>query len=209
MKLAYVAQDRVDIAEAVKCLTRHMKEPRSGHMQELKRLRRYLLKNRRCVLTYARQTSEATLQVLVGSDWAGDLLERRSTTGLIVRRGKHLLTHMSRLQTLVALSIGEPAYYALFRGACTSLGIQSHYQDWMIDVPIHIYSDSSAARSVARRRGIGGRLRHLQTRHLWLQSRVAPGHLKLDVVAGEHNPADTLTKPLPGRKIREWSEHVG
>ena len=32
MKLAYVTQDRVDIAEAVKCLTRHMKEPRSGHM---------------------------------------------------------------------------------------------------------------------------------------------------------------------------------
>ena len=36
MKLAYVAQDRVDIAEAVKCLTGHMKEPRSGQMQELK-----------------------------------------------------------------------------------------------------------------------------------------------------------------------------
>ena len=26
---------------------------------------------------------------------------------------------------------------------------------------------------------------------------------------GERNPADTLTKPLPGRKILEWSEHVG
>ena len=35
MKLAHVAQDTVDIAEAVKCLTRHMKEPRSGHMSEL------------------------------------------------------------------------------------------------------------------------------------------------------------------------------
>ena len=35
---------QVDIAEAVKCLTRHMKEPRSGHMQELKRLGRYLVK---------------------------------------------------------------------------------------------------------------------------------------------------------------------
>ena len=79
----------------------------------------------------------------------------------------------------------------------------------MIDVPIQINNDSSAARSIAIRRGIGGRLRHLQTRHLWLQSRVAPGHVKLDVVAGERNPADTLTKPLPGRKIREWSEHVG
>ena len=44
MKLAYVAQDRDDIAKAVKCLTRHMKEPRSGHMQELERLGRYLVK---------------------------------------------------------------------------------------------------------------------------------------------------------------------
>ena len=33
MKLAYVAQDRVDIAEAVKCVTRDKKEPRSGHFK--------------------------------------------------------------------------------------------------------------------------------------------------------------------------------
>ena len=161
------------------------------------------------MLTYVRQTSDATLQVHVDSDWAGELLGKKSTTGVIVRRGKHLLRHMSCLQTLVALSRGEAEYYALIRGACTSLGIQSHYQDWMIDVPIQIYSDSSAARSVVRRHRIGGRLRHLQTRNLWWQSRVALGHLKLDVIAGERNPADTLTKPLLGRKIREWSEHVG
>ena len=126
-----------------------------------------------------------------------------STTGVIVRRGKHLLRHMSCLQTLVTLSSGEAECNALVRGACTSLGIQSHYQDWMIGVPIQIYSDSSAARSVATRRGIGGCLRHLQTRHLWLQSQAALGHLKFDFVAGEQNPADTLTKPLLGRKIRQ------
>ena len=78
MKLAYVAQDRVDIDEAMKCLTRHVKEPRSGHMQELKRLGRYLVKNRRRVLTYALQTSDETLQVHVGSDWAGDCMEGRA-----------------------------------------------------------------------------------------------------------------------------------
>ena len=120
-----------------------------GHMQELKRLGRYLVKNKRCVLTYARQTSDETLQVHVDSDWAGDLLGRKSTTGAIVRRGKQLLRHMSCLQTLVALSSGEAEYYALIR--------ESHYQDLMIDVPIQIYRDSSAARSVARRRGINWR----------------------------------------------------
>ena len=86
---------------------------------------------------------------------------------------------MSCLQTLVALSSGEAEYHAF-----TSQGIQSHYHDWMTDVPKQVCSDSSAARSVARRRGIGGRLRHLQTRHLLLQSRLALGHLKLDVGAG-------------------------
>ena len=156
------------------------------------------------MLTYAQQTSDGTLQVHVDSDWAGDLFARKSTTGVIVRRGKHWLRHMSCLQTLDALSSGEVEYYALIRGACTSLGIQSHYQDWMIDVPVQIYSDSSAARSVARRLGIGGRLGHLQTRHLWLQSRVALGHLKLDVVAGEQNPADT---PQDSRVVRTcWSK---
>ena len=119
MKLAYVAQDRVDIAEAVKCLTRHMKEPRSGHMQELKRLGRCLVKNKRCVLTYARQTSDETLQVHVDFDWAGDLLGRKSTTSVKVRRSKHLLRHMSCLQTLVASSTKEAEDHALIRGACT------------------------------------------------------------------------------------------
>ena len=62
----------------------------------------------------------------VDSDWAGDLLGGKSTTGVIVRRGKHLLRHMSCLQTLVALSSGEAEYYALIQGACTSLGLQEH-----------------------------------------------------------------------------------
>ena len=120
MMLAYVAQDRIDIAEAVKCLTRHLKEPHGvGTCRNSKRLGRFLVKNRRCMLTYARQTSDATLQVHVDSDWAGDLLGRKSTTGVIVRRGNHLLRHMSCLQTLVA-QCGEAEYYAVIRGACMS-----------------------------------------------------------------------------------------
>ena len=95
MELAYVAQDRVDNAEAVKCLTRHVKEPRNGHMQDLHRLGRYLVKNRRCVLTFARQTSDATLQAHVGSDWACDLLGRKSTTGVSrEKRQTFVATHV-------------------------------------------------------------------------------------------------------------------
>ena len=74
------------------------------------------------MLTYARQMSDETLQVHVDSDWAGDLLGRKSTTGVIVRRGKHLLRHMSCLQMLVALSSGEAEYNAFDSRTVYELG---------------------------------------------------------------------------------------
>ena len=87
------------------------------------------------------------------------------------------------MQTLVALSSGEAEYDALIPGARTSLGSQSHYQDWMTDLPMDTFSDGSAAWGVARGRGIGGYLRHRETRHWWLQSRVALEHLKFDIIS--------------------------
>ena len=39
---AYLAQDRVDISETIKCLARVMSKPRTGHMMQLKRVARCL-----------------------------------------------------------------------------------------------------------------------------------------------------------------------
>ena len=42
MRCAYLAQDRADISEAIKCLARGMSKPRTGHMIQFKRVARYL-----------------------------------------------------------------------------------------------------------------------------------------------------------------------
>ena len=42
MRCAYLAQDRADISEAIKCLARGMSKPRTGHMVQLKSVARYL-----------------------------------------------------------------------------------------------------------------------------------------------------------------------
>lgn len=198
MLAAYVAQDRVDIAETVKCLTTCMSRPRETHLAELKRLIRYLASSRRCHLVYPRQrVEESRLRVHVDSDWAGDLVGRRSASGVVVRRGARLLRHMSTLQTSIGLSSAESEFYALTRGACTALGVQSNLQDWGKDARIEAYIDSSSARVVSPRTGLGSRLRHLQTRHLWLQERGAKGQLSVHCVRGAENPADALPKVLP------------
>ena len=90
---------------------------------------------------------------------------------------------LSCAQTLVALSCGEAELLRPDSNYLHELG-NSVTLPRLDDVSIDIFSDSSA-RSVARRRGVGRRLRHLRTRRLWLQSRVALGHLRLNLVAGE------------------------
>ena len=108
VRCAYLAQDRADIFEAIKCLARGMSKPRIGHMMQLKRVARYLKGVPRKAQQYsAQEQSKAHLEVHVDSDWAGDTVTRRSTTGVVVRRGQHLLRHSSTVQNVIGLSSAE------------------------------------------------------------------------------------------------------
>ena len=92
MRASYLSQDRVDISEAVKCLARHMATPREASMMQVKRLARNLKGKPSCVLVYVRQDAATShLRVHTDSDWAGEVISRKSTTGMVLRRGSHLI----------------------------------------------------------------------------------------------------------------------
>ena len=112
MRCAYLAQDRVDISEAIKCLARAMSKPRASHMTQLTRAAGYLKGVPRKTL----QCTRAHLEVHVDSDWTGDTVTCRSTSGVIVRRGRNLLRHSSTVQNVIGLSSAESEYYALTKG---------------------------------------------------------------------------------------------
>ena len=123
MRCAYLAQDRADISEANTCLARGMSKPRTGHMIQLKRVARHSKGVPRKAQQYpAQEKSTAHLEVHVDSDWAGDTVTRRSTTGVIVRRGQHLLRHSSTVQKVIGLSSAESEYYALAKGGMFRIG---------------------------------------------------------------------------------------
>ena len=200
MRLAYVAQDRPDLSESIKCLARHMAAPTVEHQETLKRLVRYCSGRPRAELRFHVQKLPPIVQIFVDSDWAGDVQSRRSTTGLVAQMGGHLVRHNSTMQTAIGLSSGEAEYYALCRGAATGLGMCSHLKDFGYEFGLLCMSDSSAARAVASRKGLG-RIRHLHTRYLWMQNQVSAGNLRLGTVKGVDNPADILTKAVPGATL--------
>ena len=154
------------------------------------------------------EVKDAHIEVIGDSDWAGEVGTRRSTTGMAVMRGKHLLRHSSTLQASIGLSSAEAEYYALVRCACYGLGTQSYFQDWNMELSLRCHSDSSSARSFAKRRGLG-KQRHVMTRFLWLQERVRLKHLVIVSIPGKQNPADVFTKALTRNEIMQHCERLG
>ena len=112
---------------------------------------------------------------------------------MTARLGAHCLKHGSNVQRTISLSSGESEYYALVKGAAMGLSMQSMMKDWGIALAVKLLTDSSAAKGVTDRLGLG-KLRHIQTRYLWLQERVHAKHLSVEKVPGQHNVADILTK---------------
>ena len=148
------------------------------------------------------------LDVFCDSDHAGCLETRRSTTGVVVRFGRCLVKTSSNIQSTIALSSGESEYYALVKAAAVGLSLVALLRDWDIKVQLRVSSDSSAAKGTASRLGLG-KLRHVDTRYLWLQERIYCGHLKIQKIPGTANPSDVLTKTIPAEKLRSVMERLG
>ena len=208
MRGSYLAQDRADIGDACKDLCRHMKAPNEAHLRRLKRLGRFLKGKPRVVTRYGAQEDKHLISVLVDSDHAGCVITRKSTNGDVVKYGAHTLGHGAHMQSTVSLSSGESEFYALVKGAARGLMIQAMFDDWEIAANVRIQSDSSAAIAFGPRRGLG-RQRHVMTRYLWLQERVAAGHISIVKVAGEVNDSDLLTKPLSAKRTEALMNQLG
>lgn len=72
-----------------------------------------------------------------------------------------------------------------------------------------IASDAVAALGAGARLGVGRRLRHIDTQHLFIQKEVNEGKVKLKKVKGLDNPADAGTKPLNEPKLKRLFGMVG
>ena len=135
------------------------------------------------------------IKASVDSNHAGDLFTRKSTTGVVLRLGQHCVRASSNLQVSVGLNVAEAEYYALVDGSARGLGMQTFMRDLGIDLSITVESDSNSAKSFACRLGLG-KQRHVQTRFLWLQERVAAHDVMIVKIASGNNVADMLTKVI-------------
>ncbi len=116
--------------------------------------------------------------------------------------GKHCMKHWSSTQTSISLSSGEAEFAGVIRGAGHGLGHQALLKDVGVELPLRVWTDSSAAIGICSRQGLG-KLRHLDTHTPWIQQAVRTKRVDLRKVDGECNPADIFTKHSISRQRLE------
>jgi hypothetical protein len=111
-------------------------------------------------------------------------------------------------QATRATSSGEAEFYAIVESCSRGLGLKSLIEDLYGTVGLTVYSDASAGRSIAFRKGLG-KVRHIETKYLWIQDLIKAGRIKLLKVKGTENPADIGTKHLSVSEMKEMLLTIG
>ncbi|XP_060216930.1 secreted RxLR effector protein 161-like [Lycium barbarum] len=144
--LRYLTSTRPDITYGVGLISRFMESPRQSHLQAAKRILRYIQGTQSDGIFYSK-TNDSSLVGFTDSDWAGDMMQRKSTSGYAFYLGSGVSSWSSKKQQVVALSTAEAEYMAATSSATQALwlrrmlGFLQHKQD----SPTKIFCDSKSA----------------------------------------------------------------
>ena len=170
-----------------------MSEPSEAGWQKLKRLGRYLRGVPRLIQRLERQNPPNCVLALSDSDHAGCLRTRRSTTCNILLHGNHIFKIVCYTKTPVAFSSGESEWYALTHDACAVIGLKNLSRDLGRHLAAHLTGDASAASGIGARRGVG-KMRHFETRTLWLQKHITEKETILQRTNGSEHPSTSFRR---------------
>ena len=191
----YLAGDRIDIQTDVSILMQAMSKPRVVDKLRLARLAAYLTACPQMTCFYPYGDFPDKIYCEVDADWAGDLETRRSRDGGYEFFGTYLLDGWTCIQQTVALSTGESELYAICNGAARGLWTRALFEEMGFGLTVEVGTHSSAARGITARLGCG-RLRHLETRFLWIQEKVREKLIHIVNIGTATNRADLQTKAL-------------
>ena len=185
-----------------------MASPFVGGWNRIKRAARFLRAHPRWAIEFVEQDRQPVLKMSADSDWAGNPLTRKSVSCCHAMLGRHLIKSYVGSHSAPALSSGEAEFVAQVKSGSIALGIQSLAKDLGEEVSLELGADSSAAKGVLGRLGLG-KIRHLETGSLWILHFVDRGVFKLGKACGSReNSADVGTKDLNEGDMRRCLELV-
>ena len=210
--LRYLCNTRPDITHAVGMVSRYMEAPTASHWAAVKQILRYVSGTTGYGCCYKRgSTTEPVLVGFSDSDLAGDVDDRKSTTGVVFFLNSGIITWTSQKQKVVALSSCEAEYIAAATAACQGVWLSRLLGELIGKLPttVKLHVDNKSAIDLSRNPVHHERSKHIDTRFHFIRECIEDRKVDVEHVGTDGQLADILTKALGRVKFLEMRLKLG
>ena len=191
--LQYLTLTRPDLAFCVNKLSQFLQTPTIAQWNACKRILRYV----KGTLSHGLLFKPASLFTIEGysdSDWATNIDDRKSISGICVFLGGNLITWSSRKQKAVACSNTEAEYRALSSAATDLMWVQHLLIEIGISIsqPLVLWSDNLGAQALACNPVYHARTKHIELDVHFIRNLISEHKLEVRYVSTESQTADVL-----------------
>ncbi|XP_052725504.1 secreted RxLR effector protein 161-like [Vigna angularis] len=160
-----------------------MSKPKKSHMQAAKRVIQYIKGTRDyCILFLAgRKKTAMEITRYTDSNYGGDMVERKSTSGYIFMLNNTLISWCSKKQLVVAFSSCEVEFIAESYGTCQGIWIKELMEELKVSMEnlIQLKIDNVSAINLAKNLVSHGRSKHIEVKFYFLKDMVKKGRIIL------------------------------
>ncbi|KAK6130243.1 hypothetical protein DH2020_036053 [Rehmannia glutinosa] len=206
--LLYLTASRPDILHAVCLCARFQSNPKESHMSAVKRIFRYLKGTIQYGLFYPKNEN-FSLKGYSDSDYAGNIDDRKSTSGSCQFLSDCLVSWFSKKQNCVSLSTTARIYFRrlLLYSTFWMKQTLADYKCSFENVPI--FCDNISAINIAQNPVHHNRTKHIEIRHHFLRDCVSKRKIEISFVPSQDQLADIFTKPLTSRDFASIRARLG
>ena len=196
---------RPDICFAVNYEARSVNEPNQKDIVNIKRTLRYLNQDPRSGIYFFKQDEDILkVEAFCDSDFAGDLKDRKSTTGFVIKVAGGPVIWSSRKQSLVAQSTTEAEYVAAAH-CCKQLKCLKYLLEELTEKKpkITFNLDNQGCVKMIKSGQTSRNSNHIDIKYHLLHDEYTKGWFDLKYCPTDENLADILTKPLQPTRFQE------
>ena len=183
--LLYLTTSRPNLQLSVGICARFQSNPIQSPLNAVKRILRYLVGTTNLGLWYKKGTSCDVISYC-DADFAGDIVERKSTSGCCYFLGKSLITWTSKKQNTIALSTAEAEYVFPANYCAQILWIKYQLKDFNLRYrKIPILCNNRSAINLAKNPIQHFRSKHINIKHHFMRDHVQKGDIEFSFVNTE------------------------
>jgi hypothetical protein len=144
------------------------------------------------------------------SDWAGDKVDRKSTSGACKFIGRSLVSWSSKKQNSISLSTAEAEYISVASCCTQLLWMKQTLKDYGVSLgTVLLLCDNESAIKIANNPVQHSHTKYIDICHHFLHDHVARGDIAHSHVSTNHQLADIFTKPLDEAQFVELRNELG